>query len=394
MRTVWPTRRVGDLVKLTSGQSPSGFNFDGKGVPYFKVDQLGKSTKYLGTGSTPYRGTHMPTVPAGSVLIAKRGGAIALNRVRLLAVSGFMDTNVMALTPSGELDSEYLFYWLSHRGLWDIADVTSVPQINNKHIDPLEIALPDPAEQAAIAAALRDCDDTVTSLERLITKKQAIKQGLMQQLLTGRTRLPGFTDAWCTRRIGDFTHVKSGGTPSTAVARYWGGNVPWMSSGEIHAKRVHDVTGRITEDGLRESAAQLLPAGTVLMALAGQGKTRGTVAVSRVQLSTNQSIAGILPSAEHDSDFLYYNLDTRYEELRGESSGDGGRGGLNLTIIKNLVIAMPFLPEQMAIAEILGDADDELEALRGRLAKVRAIKIGMMQQLLTGRVRLPVEVAS
>ncbi|MCM3534968.1 restriction endonuclease subunit S [Cellulosimicrobium funkei] len=381
-------RRLGDLVRLTSGQSPSGFRFRGRGTPYYKVDQLGKSSKYLDRTATPYHSEELPSVPAGSVLIAKRGAAISLNRIRVLAEPGFMDTNVMALTPLAGLDSEYLYYWLCHRGLWDIADVTSVPQINNKHINPLEIDLPSLPEQKRIASLLQDADALTASLEEAATKKRAIKQGMMQELLTGRTRLPGFTGDWRLRKIGEFAQVKAGGTPLTSVPRYWGGPIRWMSSGEIHQKRVHEVQGRITNDGLRESSAQMFPADTVLMALAGQGRTRGTVAVSRVELSTNQSIAGIFPSSEHDSDFLYYNLDTRYAELRGESTGDGGRGGLNLTIIKNLRVFMPDVTEQHAIAEMLGDVDDEIAALECRLEATRAIKQGMMQELLTGRTRL------
>lgn len=387
----WRLRRLGDLVRLTSGQSPTGFRFGDAGKPYFKVDQLGKSVKYLGRGQTPYIAEAIPEVPAGSVLIAKRGGAIALNRVRILEEPGFMDTNVMALTPGPEIDSEFLYYWLSHRGLWDIADVTSVPQINNKHIKPLEIQLPDPDEQRLIAKALRGSDELIACLNARISKKRDIKQGLMRELLAGRTRLPGFSGGWSAKTIGDFADVKAGGTPSTAVTRYWGGDVRWMSSGDIHKKRVHEVDGRITLDGLRESAARLLPVGSVLIALAGQGKTRGTVAVSRVELSTNQSVAGILPGQEHDPDFLYYNLDTRYDELRGESAGDGGRGGLNITIIKKLEVSLPPHNEQVAIARVIGDVDDELEALEVRLISARAIKTGMMQELLTGRTRLPAE---
>lgn len=256
------------------------------------------------------------------------------------------------------------------------------------------VPLPDIAEQRAVAEALREADDLIDSLVRVIAKKRAIKLGMMQTLLTGRIRLPGFSGEWMVRTIGDFAEVKAGGTPSTANSRYWGGDIRWMSSGEIHKKRVHEVDGRITLDGLRESAARLLPVGTVLMALAGQGKTRGTVAVSRVALSTNQSIAGILPSPEHDPDFLYYNLDMRYDELRGESAGDGGRGGLNLTIINRLEVLLPPHDEQVAIAEVIGDADDEIEALERRLESARAVKAGMMQELLTGRTRLPVEAAS
>lgn len=167
-----------------------------------------------------------------------------------------------------------------------------------------------------------------------------------------------------------------------------------MSSGEIHKKRVFDVNGRITTMGLQKSSAHLFPRRTVLMALAGQGKTRGTVAISHIDLTTNQSIAGIYPSSEHDPDYLYYSLDTRYSELRGESTGDGGRGGLNLTIIKNVEVPFPKVSEQRAIAAVLADVDNEVSALSARLTKARAIKTGMMQQLLTGRTRLPVEAAS
>ena len=268
---------------------------------------------------------------------------------------------------------------------------TTVKHLSHSDVEKLELLLPPIAEQRAIARTLDDADGLIESFMRIISKKRDIKQGMMQELLTGRTRLQGFTGEWTFKKIGDFAEVKAGGTPSTAIPRYWGGDIRWMSSGEIHRKRVQEVEGRISFDGLRESAAQLLPIGTVLMALAGQGKTRGTVAVSRVELSTNQSIAGILPSTKHVPDFLYYNLDTRYDELRGESAGDGGRGGLNLAIIKRLTVFMPPLNEQVAIAQVLGDADDEIDALERGLESARAIKTGMMQELLSGRTRLPVE---
>lgn len=163
-----------------------------------------------------------------------------------------------------------------------------------------------------------------------------------------------------------------------------------MSSGEVHQKQVYSVRGRITRLGLQKSSAQVMPPGTVLMALAGQGKTRGTVAVSRIELTTNQSIAGIYPSEQHDSDYLYYNLDARYAELRGESAGDGGRGGLNLTIIKRLAVPFPARDEQATIARVLLDADEEIEVLDERLAKARAVRTGLLQQLLAGRIHLPV----
>jgi type I restriction enzyme S subunit len=288
-------------------------------------------------------------------------------------------------------DEEFVYYLLQRVDFSTHSGKSGVPGVNRNdlHSEPVSIP-PSVAEQRQIAAALNDADALAASLERLIEKNRDVKQGMMHELLTGRTRLPGFTGDWDVRSIGSFADVKAGGTPSTAISRYWGGDIRWMSSGEIHQKQVCEVAGRITVDGLRESSAHLFPVGTVLMALAGQGKTRGTVAVTRVELTTNQSLAGIFPSGQHNSNFLYYNLDTRYDELRGESAGDGGRGGLNLAIIKNLDVHLPPIDEQHAIARILTDVDTEITALERRLESARAVKVGMMQELLTGRTRLPV----
>lgn len=288
----------------------------------------------------------------------------------------------------------FLEQWAASGVLLGLVGKSSLAHLTKENLIRVPIPVPRRSEQAAIAEVLVDVDELISKLERLIAKKQAIKQGMMQQLLTGRTRLPGFVDDWTIRRIGDFTQVRAGGTPSTSVARYWGGDIPWMSSGEVHQKQVWNVRGRITKAGLHESSAQMFPPQTVLMALAGQGKTRGTVAISRISLTTNQSIAGIYPGDGHDSDYLYYNLDSRYAEMRGESAGDGGRGGLNLTIIKALEIPFPGLDEQKAISRILFDVDSGLQVLTARMEKAESVKEGMMEQLLTGRTRLPAQEAT
>ncbi len=243
-------------------------------------------------------------------------------------------------------------------------------------------------EQQAIAHALSDVDDLIQSLERLIEKKRGLKQAAMQQLLTGQTRLPGFSGEWIDKRLSDLTDCTAGGTPSTRRPDFWGGTIRWMSSGDLHMKRVYEVPGRITISGLTNSSSKMLPERCVLIGLAGQGKTRGTVAINYVPLSTNQSIGAIFPSEHIDAEFLFHNLDSRYEELRELSAGDGGRGGLNLRLIRSLPISLPPIDEQAGIAEALTDMDAEITALEARLTKTRDLKQGMMQELLTGRTRL------
>jgi len=269
-----------------------------------------------------------------------------------------------------------------------IATGISVYGISKNNLKRISIPLPPLPEQRLIATALSDVDALIAVLDTLIAKKRLVKQGAMQELLTGKKRLPGFSREWETKKIAEITHTTAGGTPSTLVESYWGGEIKWMSSGELHLKRVYDVDGRITEEGLQNSSTKIIPPNCVLIGLAGQGKTRGTVAMNMVELCTNQSIAAVFPSNVFIPDYLYYNLDSRYEELRSISTGDGGRGGLNLTLINNMEVPLPSLNEQQAIAEILSDMDYEITALEGRREKTRLLKQGMMQELLTGRIRL------
>ena len=260
--------------------------------------------------------------------------------------------------------------------------------ISKQSIGVVRALLPPVREQRAIADALSDLDRLLAALEALIAKKRAIRLAALQQLLTGKTRLPGFSGAWEKRRIGEFTDCVAGGTPSTTIPEYWNGTVRWMNSGELNKKIVNDVEGRITELGLRESSTKLIPPRCVLVGLAGQGKTRGTVAINSVELCTNQSIAAIYPNESFSPKYLYYNLDSRYEELRGMSTGDGGRGGLNLRIIQSIAVPFPHVDEQIAISSVLSNVDAEVDSLERCTDKIRSVKHGMMQHLLDGRVRL------
>lgn len=197
------------------------------------------------------------------------------------------------------------------------------------------------------------------------------------------TEIGVFPNDWSVEKIGSFTEASAGGTPSTLRNEYWNGNIKWMNSGELHHKRVYYVENNITELGLKNSSTKLIPENCVLVGLAGQGKTRGTVAINYIPLCTNQSIAAIYPNNYVNSEYLFYNLDFRYHELRSLSTGDGGRGGLNIYIIKNLFIPLPpTKAEQTAIANALNDMDALIGSMEKLIEKKKAIKQGAMQELL------------
>ena len=212
----------------------------------------------------------------------------------------------------------------------------------------------------------------------------------MQQLLTGKKRLPGFSGEWVTSKIKGVTEISAGATPDTNNPEFWGGNIKWMSSGELNNKHIYDVVGRITEIGLSKTSTKLLPQKCVLIGLAGQGKTRGTAAINYTELCTNQSIAAVHPCDIWVPEFLYYCLDMRYDELRLISSGDGTRGGLNLKLIGDLIIKYPSYEEQESIAKVLTTADKELEIFQKDLDQEKQKKKALMQLLLSGVVRVNV----
>jgi type I restriction enzyme S subunit len=177
---------------------------------------------------------------------------------------------------------------------------------------------------------------------------------------------------WETKKIGDICHLMTGGTPSRSNPEYFGGETRWLVSGDIHQGQIFDCEGRITEAGMKDSNAKLLPVNSVMIALNGQGKTRGTVALLRTEATCNQSLVSIYPNDPKKllPEFLYVNLHGRYQEIR-QMTGDSGndRRGLNMILIRNIEIPVPPLPEQKRIVAILDEAFDAIATAKANAEK-------------------------
>ena len=173
------------------------------------------------------------------------------------------------------------------------------------------------------------------------------------------------------KSIGSFAQCVAGATPNSKDPSLWDGNIPWMSSGEVNKRIIRSTDRCITQRGFDSCSTKMIPAGAVVVALAGQGKTRGTVARTRIELCTNQSLCAIISDANVDSDFLFHYLVSQYNNLRAVSSGDGTRGGLNLKMIREYRVPVPPLEVQREIVRILdqfttleAELEAELEARR------------------------------
>ena len=199
---------------------------------------------------------------------------------------------------------------------------------------------------------------------------------------TPNVRFKGFTEDWEQRKLGEISQITAGGTPSTKELTYWKPKeVPWLASGEVHKKYIYDTDEMISEEGLNNSSAKWVEEGSVLIALAGQGKTRGTAAITRIPITTNQSIAAIKFNDILDADYAFHNLDSRYDELRNISSGDGTRGGLNKQLLADLTITFPQICEQRAIGEYFTNLDHLITLHQQKCDETKEFKKYMLQNM-------------
>ena len=195
-------------------------------------------------------------------------------------------------------------------------------------------------------------------------------------------------DGWTHVVLGEISKIGTGGTPSRSNQNYWCGSIPWMSSGEVNNKYVDNTAECITELGFENSSASWFPKDSVMVALNGQGKTRGMAAILCSPMTCNQSLAGIVAEEEKLFPFyLLFLLEYNYTNLRNITGGEGRRG-LNLGLLKSYEIALPSIEEQKKIARILGSVDAAVEATQNIIDQTERSKKALTQVLLIGKKRL------
>ena len=197
-----------------------------------------------------------------------------------------------------------------------------------------------------------------------------------------KLRFNGYTNDWERKKLGDVAKITPGGTPSKNISNYWyPKEIPWLSSGEINKEIIFSTDGMISKKGFNNSSAKWIKQDSVLIALAGQGKTRGKVAINRIPLTTNQSIAGIEPSNEVYYKFLYHQLTKDYLKLRLISSGDGSRGGLNKKLLNDYAVNLSSIDEQHKLGILLSHIDNTLQLHENYLQLLHSFKIFLAQKM-------------
>ena len=337
------------------------------------------------------RNTNLCLHAPGTFLMAITGLEATGTRGKCAFVGAPSATNqsCLAINGTNKMDIKYLYWYYRMYGdylAFKYSQGTKQQSFTATIVKNLPITYPKQViEQHHIASALTSIDNLIASLGKLIEKKKNIKQGAMQQLLTGQIRLKGFSEPWVYRKISEIATTSSGGTPSRSIPNYYYGDIKWFTTTELKDNYLYDSVEHITREALNNSSAKMFSANTILMAM--YGATIGKLGVLKEPSTTNQACCAIKCNDIVEI-FLFYILLYNRKSIIEKGCG-AGQPNISQAIVNELsFLVPPCEKEQQAIATILTKMDDEITALEAKRAKYEAIKQGMMQQLLTGKIRL------
>ena len=329
--------------------------------------------------------------PAGSITVTARGtlGRAFYRDTPFVAIG-----RLLVLKPRVSLDARFFCEYINY-GIHFAVESTGVPQLTAPQVSRYWLPVPPEPEQRAIAEVLSDVDGLLNSLEALIAKKRAVKQAVMQQLLTGRTRSPGFSGKWEKTKMGQIGSIY-GGLSGKSKIDFGDGNARYVTFLGVLENVILDIrhTERVRV-GSGESQNAVVKGDLLFNA---SSETPGDLAIGAVMgeqldnLYLNSFCFGfrVRDENKHVPLFLAYIFRGSLGRAIMNALAQGAtRYNMSKSQFLALELSIPSCDEQYAIASVLSDMDSEIAALEQRLDKIRSIKQGMMQQLLTGRVRLP-----
>lgn len=407
----WSVEPIGNISEVATGYTPPTNNPKnyGKDFPFVSPADIGESKYVMNTRKgLSERGFELSRrFPSGSILFVCIGSTIGKCAIAPRDVASNQQIN--AVFPSPRFSSDFLYYALSFKAddIRRLASEQAVPLISKSQFAEQTVCLPPLPEQRAIAEALGDVDALTAAQEKLIAKKRAIKTATMQRLLTGKQRLPGFGEGcgYKQTEIGVIpedwqidilenllSSARLGGNyrNSTEPTRR-----PLIKMGNIGRGDILLDKLEYIPKNVRVEPSDRLQHGDVLFNTRNTLELVGKVSIWREEIPEAYYNSNLLrlefkPNLIGDNFFANLALNSKYavEQLRGFATGTTSVAAIYTRDLKRLVLTFPSTTEQRAIACVLNDLHDELSALEKRLEKIKAIKQGMMQELLTGRTRL------
>jgi len=335
-------------------------------------------------GSTGIIGYRKKNDYSGYKILVARVGANA-GTVNKVQGHYSVSDNTLIIGYQSNINIDFQYYQLIAYNLNKLVFGSGQPLITGGQLKDLSFPLPSSKpEQKLIATTLSDTDELISSLSALITKKRQIKEGAMQELLTGKKRLAGFSGEWEVKKLGEIAEIATGNTPPTNNAENYGNEFLFVSPFDLgKSKFIQKTEKKLSSRGFNIS--RKFPSNSILYTCIGS--TIGKMGIALIELTSNQQINAIFPNKSYSTSFLYYALFLITPEIRSQA-GEQAVPLVNKTQFEEFQISIPEIEEQQAIAQILSDMDTDITTLKQKREKYKLIKQGMMQQLLTGKIRL------
>lgn len=354
-------------------------------IPFYKIGTFGGVPDAFITKELFEEYKSKYSFPKKGDILISAAGTIG----RLVVYDGipayFQDSNIVWIDNNEKLISNKLLFYIYSIVRWQKTEGGIVSRLYNSDLKNVSLPIPPLPEQKAIADCLTTWDKGIEKLTQLIASKKEQKKGLMQQLLTGKKRLDGFTEEWEFKKISKVAKIIGGGTPSTVKNEYWDGDINWFTPTEIKTKFVNESRRKITKSGLKNSSAKILPSGTILLTTRA---TIGEASIAKIECSTNQGFQSIVCIEGKANVLFFYDL-IRYNKKEFLRKANGSTFlEISKKEVEKIKLKIPSIEEQTAIAEVLTTADKEIELLEKKLETFKTQKKGLMQVLLTGTLRL------
>lgn len=429
--------KLSEVGKIVSGATPktSEPKYYGGEIPWLTpADLSGYDRKYISHGSRNitqmgYDSCSTQIMPAGTVLFSSRApiGYVAIAQNPICTNQGFK-----SIVPNENVNSEFLYYQLKYlrSQIQDMGSGTTFKEISAKRLGEVQVVLPGLDEQERIVTRIEELfselDNAVETLEKTKQQLAVYRQAVLKRAFEGnysaywrkhqpndsvqidfdsiRKNNPIYKDTlgddekipldippnWLSIRIGDIFDVEVGATPSRRKAEYWNGNIPWVSSGEVHFNTIFSTKECITQDGLEHASTNVHPIGTVMLAMIGEGKTRGQAAILGTPAAHNQNTAAILVSKTHcHPKFLYYFLQMNYENTRRMGSGNNQKA-LNKERVRAIRFPFTSFEEQAQIVQEiefrLSACNSITQTIDTTLQQANTMRQSILKQAFDGRL--------
>lgn len=389
----WKVKKLGEVAEIYRGASPrpiAKYLTDSSlGIPWIKIGDINPNDKYITTTKekiTQDGAKHSKIIHSGYFILSN---SMSIGRPYISKITGCIHDGWLSINNyERNINIDYLYYALNSqyikKSFANNASLGTVTNLNSDIVKNTHILLPPLAEQEKIAEILSLWDKAIEQTKELIAYKEKQKKGLMQNLLTGKKRLHGFTDKCKTYIVKELGLVITGKTPNTEKKEYYGDEFLFITPTDIHYKYTTKTERNLSKSGLNKS--KLIPKNSVLITcIASIGKNT----INKSDCAINQQINAIVPNNNFYYEYIYYYMTFNSPYLL-KFAGKSATSIINKTTFEEIDVTIPPLDEQKAIADILCKADEEIELLKKQLDLYTEQKKGLMQNLLTGKVRVTV----